>query len=83
MARRGFVKQLSDLSIDEISTVDRGANQHSLIAIAKRLQAATADDFWPEEVTKDQIRWQGTHRYYWSFGSSNSLWNWSNCCWCL
>jgi hypothetical protein len=39
MARRprnGVVKQLSNLSIDEVSLVDRGANQHATIAISKR-----------------------------------------------
>jgi hypothetical protein len=30
------VKRLYDLEIDEISLVDRPANQHGLVAIAKR-----------------------------------------------
>jgi len=42
--RRGVVKQLSNLSIDEVSLVDRGANQHALISIAKRAPEA-ADYF--------------------------------------
>lgn len=42
--RRGVVKQLSNLSIDEVSLVDRGANQHALISIAKR--APEADDYF-------------------------------------
>jgi hypothetical protein len=34
MSKR-VIKQLSDMAIDEVSLVDRGANQHALIAIAK------------------------------------------------
>lgn len=47
--RRGVVKQLSNLSIDEVSLVDRGANQHALISIAKR--APEAEDYF-EAVEK-------------------------------
>lgn len=46
--QKGVVKQLSDLSLDEISLVDRGANQHATIAFAKR---DTADSFY-EEIGK-------------------------------
>jgi hypothetical protein len=35
MSKR-VIKQLSDMAIDEISLVDRGANQHALISFAKR-----------------------------------------------
>src|SRR5207244_258831 len=44
--RRAVVKQLSNLSIDEVSLVDRGANQHALISIAKR--APQADDYFDD-----------------------------------
>lgn len=46
--RRGVVKQLSNLSIDEVSLVDRGANQHALISIAKR--APQADDYFEKSA---------------------------------
>jgi len=51
--RRGVVKQLSNLSIDEVSLVDRGANQHALISIAKR--APEAGDYFDEEVSKENF----------------------------
>lgn len=41
MSKR-VIKQLSDMSIDEVSLVDRGANQHALISIAKRYDVADA-----------------------------------------
>lgn len=36
MSGRGVIKALSNMSIDEVSLVDRGANQHALISFAKR-----------------------------------------------
>lgn len=51
--RRGVVKQLSNLSIDEISLVDRGANQHALISIAKR--APQADDYFDDVEKYDLL----------------------------
>lgn len=46
--RRDVVKQLSNLSIDEVSLVDRGANQHALVSITKRAPEAE-DAFEPIE----------------------------------
>lgn len=51
--RNGVVKQLSNLSIDEVSLVDRGANQHALVAITKRAPEAS-DAFEFEAVEKKQ-----------------------------
>lgn len=42
--KNGVVKQLSNMTIDEISMVDRGANQHALISIAKRMQPVGKSD---------------------------------------
>lgn len=42
------VRRLSDLEIDEVSLVDRPANQHGRVAIAKR-----AEDAVPEYVDRD------------------------------
>lgn len=50
--RDGVVKQLSNLTIDEVSLVDRGANQHALISIAKRAPEAS-DAFEIDEVEKN------------------------------
>jgi hypothetical protein len=36
--RKRKVNKLSDLSIDEVSLVDRGANQHAAIVLSKRLE---------------------------------------------
>lgn len=48
------VKKLFDLEIDEVSVVDRSANQHSLIAFAKSANAGedstSVEDFMPEEI---------------------------------
>jgi len=44
------VKELSNIEIDEISLVDRPANQHAKVAIAKR---ATKEDAVPEFFNKD------------------------------
>ena len=41
------VKELRDMEIDEISLVDRPANQHAKVVIAKR---ATEEDIVPEEI---------------------------------
>lgn len=74
--RRGVVKQLSNLSIDEISTVDRGANQHSLIAIAKR--APQAEDYF-QDVNKDWADYDahraGPGRDYWAPGTGKEFRN--------
>lgn len=40
MSGRGVIKALSNMSIDEVSLVDRGANQHALISFAKRAPQA-------------------------------------------
>ena len=45
------VSKLFDLEIDEVSVVDRGANQHSLIAFSKSLTEADA----PEESMSETI----------------------------
>lgn len=45
------VRKLSNLSIDEVSLVDRGANQHATVEVAKR--APTADDVF-DEVEKGE-----------------------------
>lgn len=42
------IKNLSNMEIDEISLVDKGANQHAMITIAKR---APEEDEMPEEFT--------------------------------
>lgn len=39
------IRNLTDMEIDEISLVDKGANQHAMITIAKR---ATEEDLMPE-----------------------------------
>lgn len=44
------VKHLSNIEIDEISLVDRGANQHAAVAIAKR---APEEENMPEIYTED------------------------------
>jgi len=48
------VKKLFDLEIDEVSVVDRGANQHSLIAFAKSANAGEdqthVEESMPEEI---------------------------------
>jgi hypothetical protein len=44
------VKHLTDMEIDEISLVDRGANQHATVAIAKR---APEEERMPELYTED------------------------------
>lgn len=44
------VKHLTDMEIDEISLVDRGANQHATVAIAKR---APEEESMPEIYTED------------------------------
>jgi len=44
------VKHLTDMEIDEISLVDRGANQHATVAIAKR---APEEESMPELYTED------------------------------
>lgn len=44
------VKHLTDMEIDEISLVDRGANQHATVAIAKR---APEEENMPELYTED------------------------------
>jgi hypothetical protein len=44
------VKHLTDMEIDEISLVDRGANQHATVAIAKR---APEEETMPELYTED------------------------------
>lgn len=49
MARR-VVKSLSDMEIDEISLVDRGANQHAAVTIAKR---APEEDNMPDFYNED------------------------------
>ena len=45
------VKELSNIEIDEISLVDRPANQHAKVAIAKR---ATEEDNVPDEQIYDE-----------------------------
>src|SRR5215203_5997361 len=40
------IKNLTNMEIDEISLVDKGANQHAMITIAKR---APEEDAMPEE----------------------------------
>lgn len=58
MARR-VVKSLSDMEIDEISLVDRGANQHASVSIAKRApEEDNMPDFYNEEgelLGEDQL----------------------------
>lgn len=51
------VKRLYDLEIDEISLVDRPANQHGLVAIAKRAEAPTMSlvDEDGYEVTPEEL----------------------------
>lgn len=49
MANRN-VKRLHDLEIDEISLVDRGANQHATVAIAKRYEESNMAVFDSEGV---------------------------------
>src|SRR4051812_17713607 len=44
------VKKLSNMEIDEISLVDKGANQHAMITIAKR---ATEEETMPELYNED------------------------------
>lgn len=44
------VKRLSDMEIDEISLVDKGANQHAMITIAKR---APEEDEMPDLFNED------------------------------
>lgn len=46
------VKQLSDMEIDEISLVDRGANQHAAVSIAKR--APEEDHNMPDFYIEDE-----------------------------
>lgn len=46
------VSKLIDLDIDEVSLVDRGANQHSLVAFSKSLQEG-ADDNLEESMSAD------------------------------
>ncbi len=41
-----IIKNVTDMEIDEISLVDRGANQHALVTIAKR--ASNEEDNMPE-----------------------------------
>jgi len=41
-----IIKNVTDMEIDEISLVDRGANQHALVTIAKR--ASNEEDLMPE-----------------------------------
>lgn len=47
------VSKLVDLDIDEVSLVDRSANQHSLVSFSKSLQTGGADD--SEESMADEI----------------------------
>jgi hypothetical protein len=47
------VSKLIDLDIDEVSVVDRGANQHSLIAFSKSLQSGGVD--MSEEPMADDV----------------------------
>ena len=47
------VNKLIDLDIDEVSVVDRGANQHSLIAFSKSLQSGGAE--LSEESMPDDV----------------------------
>lgn len=49
MAKRP-IRSLSDMEIDEISLVDKGANQHAMITIAKR---ATEEDEMPDLYNED------------------------------
>ena len=44
------IRSLSDMEIDEISLVDKGANQHAMITIAKR---ATEEDVMPDLYNED------------------------------
>lgn len=44
------IKNLSNMEIDEISLVDKGANQHAMVTIAKR---APEEDLMPELYNKD------------------------------
>jgi hypothetical protein len=44
------IRNLSDMEIDEISLVDKGANQHAMITIAKR---ATEEDVMPDLYSED------------------------------
>lgn len=44
------IKSLTDMEIDEVSLVDKGANQHATITIAKR---APEEDQMPELYTED------------------------------
>jgi hypothetical protein len=58
MSKR-VIKQLSDMAIDEVSLVDRGANQHALISIAKNLDV---DDIFAKArgVPTDESIWTST-----------------------
>lgn len=51
------VRRLSDLEIDEVSLVDRPANQHGRVAIAKRAEEAVAEyvDRDGNEVDPDEL----------------------------
>lgn len=52
------VKQLRDLEIDEVSLVDRPANQHGLVAITKR-DEGTMDELFDERgnpISEDQLQ---------------------------
>lgn len=50
MTNRRVVKSLTNMEIDEISLVDRGANQHSTVTIAKR---APEEDHMPKLYLED------------------------------
>lgn len=54
MAAMTKVKRLFDLEIDEISLVDRPANQHGLVAIAKRDEEAMPDIFGADGQPVDE-----------------------------
>jgi hypothetical protein len=48
------VNKLSDLSIDEVSLVDRGANQHAEIVLSKRFEVEELEDENVEKANPDQ-----------------------------
>lgn len=58
MSRR-TVKQLRDLEIDEVSLVDKPANQHGLVAITKRDEGTAMDELFDEHgrpVDEDSLQ---------------------------
>ena len=50
-----MVKRLSQLEIDEVSLVDRPANQHGLVAIAKNDQEDAMPDLFDAEGTPVEL----------------------------